>query len=96
MGSDQGDLSVLCPPPEGKDEQRSYAAMHSVVRKVVVNAAIHRPRSDIMLEVYLAGLWHGVKLGGPQPRKPDYLELAPPPRRRGRTRKAKDDGPTAA
>lgn len=25
-----------------------------------------------------------VKLGGPQPRKPDYLELAPPPKRRGR------------
>ena len=95
MGSEYGDLSVLCPPPEGKDEQRSYAAMHDVVRKVVVNAAIHRPRSDIMLEVYLAGLWHGVKLGGPHPRKPDYLELAAPPRRRGRP-KAKDDGPTAA
>lgn len=89
-----GDISVLAPPPEGKDEAGKYQAMDNVVRKVVVNAAIHRPRSDIMREVYLAGLWHGVKLGGPKPRKPDYLELTPP--RRGRTRKVKDDGPTAA
>lgn len=79
-----GDLSVLCPPPKDKDEARQYRTMEDIVRKVVVNAAIHRPRSDVMLEVYLAGLWHGVKLGGPQPRKPDYLELAPPPKRRGR------------
>lgn len=77
-------LSVLAPPPEGKDEARKYQAMDAIVRKVVVNAAIHRPRSDIMREVYLAGLYHGVKLGGPEPRKPDYLELAPPPKRRGR------------
>jgi hypothetical protein len=80
------DLSVLCPPPEGKEQARSYQAMQDIVRKVVVNAAIHRPKSDIMLEVYLAGLWHGVKMSEPEPRKPDYLEIAPP--RRGRTRKA--------
>lgn len=83
-----GDLSVLAPPPEGKEQVRQYRAMESIVRKVVVNAAIHRPRSDIMLEVYLAGIWHGVKLGGPPTRKPDYLELAPQPKRRGRPRKA--------
>lgn len=82
-----GDLSVLCPPPKDKDEARQYQRMDDIIRKVVVNAAIHRPRSDIMREVYLAGLWHGVKLGGPKPRKPDYLELAPPPKRRGRPRK---------
>lgn len=86
------DLSVLCPPPEGKDEIRAYKAMGAVVRKVVVNAALHRPTSDIMTEVYLAGLWHGVKLSGPEPRKPDYLELAPPPRRRGRPRKDQQHG----
>ena len=79
-----GDLSVLCPPPEGKEEAAKYRDMDSIVRKVVVNAAIHRPGCDIMREVYLAGLLHGVKLGGPQPRKPDYLELASPPKRRGR------------
>lgn len=79
-----GNLSVLCPLPEGKDEQRAYANMRDVARKVVVNAAIHRHRSDVLVEVYLAGLWHGVKLSGPQPRKPDYLEL---PKRKGRTRK---------
>jgi len=89
-----GNVSVLAPPPEGKDEIRKYHAMDDVVRKVVVNAAIHRPRSDLMCEVYLAGLWHGMKFSGPAPRKPDYLELTPP--RRGRPRKVKDDGPTAA
>lgn len=83
-----GDISVLCPPPEGKEEQRLYAAMRDVVRKVVVNAAIHRPRSDVLVEVYLAGLYHAAKLAGPQKRKPDYLDLTPPPRRRGRPRKA--------
>lgn len=82
-----GDTSVLCPRPEGKEEAAKYRAMDNIVRKVVVNAAIHRPGCDIMREVYLAGLWHGVKLGGPQPRKPDYLELASPPKRRGRPRK---------
>lgn len=91
-----GDLSVLCRLPEGKDEKHLYAAMYDVVRKAVINAAIHRPQSDIMLEVYLAGLWHGVKLGGPPPRKPDYLELALTPRRRGRPKKGEDDGPIAA
>ena len=86
MSSDD-DLSVLCPPPEGKEEQRAYRNMHDIVRKVVVNAAIHRPRSDVLVEVYLAGLWHATKLAEPKPRKPDYLELAPMPRRRGRPRK---------
>lgn len=95
MADDDG-LSVLCPPPEGKEEQRAYRSMRDVVRKVVVNAAIHRPTSDVVFEAYLAGLWHGVKLSGPAPRKPDYLELAPPPRRSGRPRRVKDDGPTAA
>ena len=80
------DVSVLAPPPEGKDQQRQYRGMMQVVRKVLVNAAIHLPTSDIMLEVYLAGLWHGVKLGGPQPRKPDYLEIAPAPKRRGKAK----------
>ena len=81
------DTTVLAPPPKDKDEARQYRGMDDIVRKVVVNAAIHRPTSDIMREVYLAGLWHGVKLGGPAPRKPDYLDLSPPPRRRGRPRK---------
>jgi len=81
------DVSILAPPPDGKEEAAKYRAMDSIVRKVVVNAAIHRPNSDIMREVYLAGLYHGAKLGGPQPRKPDYLELAPAQKRLGRPRK---------
>lgn len=84
------DLSVLCPLPESKDELKARRALSSVVRKVAVNAAIHRSQFDLIEEVYLAGLWHGVKLSSPpepEPRKPDYLVLTPPPRRRGRPRK---------
>lgn len=83
-----GDTTVLCPPMETKEERKARNNLRDVIRKVVVNAAIHRSREDMLEEVYLAGLWHGVKLSGPQPRKPDYLDLAPPPRRRGRPRKA--------
>lgn len=82
-----GEVTVLAPPPDGKDEARMYRDMGSIVRKIVVNAAIHRTNSDIMREVYLAGLWHGMKLSGPKPRKPDYLDLSPPSKRRGRPRK---------
>lgn len=83
-----GDVTVLAPPPDGKAEVDKYKGMDSIVRKVVVNAAIHRPGSDIMREVYLAGLYHGMKFSGPAPRRPDYLELSPQPKRRGRPRKA--------
>ena len=86
------DLSVLAPPPKDKAEQRMYRDMDNIVRKVVVNAAIHRSGSDIMREVYLAGIWHGMKLSGPKPRQPDYLELAPLPKRRGRPRKDNQHG----
>lgn len=83
------DVSVLCPPPEGKVEQRQYRGMMDIVRKVVVNAAIHRPVSDVMLEVYLAGLWHGVKLGGPPRRVKDYIDVTSASKRSGRVTKAR-------
>ena len=78
------EVSVLCPPPDGKDQQRQYRGMMDLVRKVVVNAAVHRSHSDMMLEVYLAGLWHGVKIGGPPERVRDYLDISPAPKRRAR------------
>lgn len=91
------DVSVLCPPSDSAEEAklRRYIARR-VVFKVIVNATIHRPTSDLMEEVYLAGMWHGVKLNGPAPRKPDIIDITPAPRRRGRRRSIKDDGPTAA
>lgn len=91
------DVSVLCPLPDSAEERKLRQGIaRSVIRKVVVNAAIHRPGADILEELYFAGMWHGVKLREPPARKPDYLDLAPPPKRRGRPRSAKDDGPTAA
>lgn len=81
------DLSVLCPAPQTKEEKMLYNSVGAIVRKIVVNAVIHRPGSNVLAEVYFAGLWHGAKLSGPAPRKPDYLELAPQPKRRGRPRK---------
>lgn len=83
-----GELTVLAPYDGTKEEKALRRYLSRVVRKIVVNAAIHRPMSDIMDEVYFAGLYHGSQLAGPRPRQPDYLELAPPPRRRGRPRKA--------
>jgi len=73
--------STLCPAAESKEEAATRKALNHIVRKVVANAAINRPNSDIMLEVYLAGMWHGLKLSGPPKRKPDYLEIKPPARR---------------
>lgn len=83
------DVSVLCPPPKDKAEHKQYRGMMDIVHKVVVNAAIHRSYSDMMLEVYLAGLWHGVKLNGPLERARDYIDIAPPPKRSGRVTRAR-------
>jgi hypothetical protein len=79
--------STLCPAPESKDEATARKALRHIVRKVVASAATYRSESDIMLEVYLAGMWHGLELSGPPKRKPDYLEIKSTPARRGRPRK---------
>jgi hypothetical protein len=76
--------STLCPAPESKQEVQARKALHHIVRKVVASAATYRSQSDIMLEVYLAGMWHGLELSGPPKRKPDYLEIKPA-KRRGRS-----------
>jgi hypothetical protein len=84
-------VEVLSPLPEDKEGWKVRRAISSVVRKVVVNAAIHRSTADLIEEVYIAGLYHGMKLSGPPeppPRQRDYLELTPKPApRRGRPRK---------
>lgn len=83
-----GDVSVLSPIPADKEGWKVRKAISSVVRKVVVNAAIHRPHTDLIEEVYCAGVYHGMKLSGPPPRKVDVIDVsAPPVRRRGRPRK---------
>jgi len=81
------EISVLAPLPDSKEAWKARRAIASVVRKVVVNAAIHRPTADLIEEVYIAGLYHGVKLSGPTPRQPDYLDLKPAAKPRGRPRK---------
>lgn len=86
QGSLEVTTSILCPAAESKEEATARKALGHIVRKVVACAAINRPNSDIMLEVYLAGMWHGLELSGPPKRKPDYLEIKPPARR-GRPRK---------
>jgi hypothetical protein len=92
-----GEISVLSPPAMSAEEKSLRKSMiNGIVRKIVVNAAIHRPGCDIMAEVYFAGLYHAAKLSGPAARKPDIIDITPPPRRRGRRRSIKDDGPTAA
>lgn len=86
------DVSVLSPLPEDKEEWKVRRAISSVVRKVVVNAAIHRSHADIMEEVYCAGLYHGMKLSGPPPRKIDIIDVSiAPVRRRGGPRKDTDN-----
>ncbi len=83
-----GDVSVLCPPCDSAEEAKLRRCIaREVLPKVIANAAIHRRTSDLMEEVYLAGMWHGVKLSGPVPRKPDIIDITPAPRRRGRPRK---------
>ena len=83
-----GEVSVLSPLPEDKEGWKVRRAISSVVRKVVVNAAIHRSHADIMEEVYCAGVYHGMKLSGPPPRKIDVIDVSiAPARRRGRPQK---------
>jgi hypothetical protein len=82
------DVSVLCPLPDSAEERKLRQGIaRNVIRKVIVNAAIHRPDGDILEELYFAGMWHGVKLSGPPARKPDIIDITPAPRRRGRPRK---------
>jgi hypothetical protein len=82
------DLSMLAPFGNDKEEKALRRYLARVVRKIVVNAAIHRPASDIMEEVYFAGLYHGSNLSGPKPRARDYIEIAPAMSGRRRQRKA--------
>ena len=82
-----GELAVIAPFGGSIEEKKLRRYLSSVVRKIVVNAAIHRPGSDVMAEVYFAGLYHGSQLSGPPPRQPDYIDLTPPARPRGRPRK---------
>ena len=83
-----GDISVLSPQATSAEEKALRKSVtNGIVRKIVVNAAIHRPGCDIMAEVYFAGLYHAAKLGGPAPRKPDIIDITPAPRRRGIPRK---------
>lgn len=87
------DISVLSPLPDSKEGWKVRRAISDVVRKVVVNAAIHRSHADLIEEVYCAGIYHGMKLSGPPPRKIDRIDVAAPPvRRRGRPRKENTDG----
>ena len=91
------DVSVLSPMPASPEEKALRKSVaNDLVRKIVVNAAVHRPGCDLIAEVYFAGLYHAAKLSEPPARKPDYLDIAPAPKRRGRPRSVKDDGPTAA
>lgn len=42
-----------------KASKKREQAAKQIVREVVLHATVNRPSSDLLVEVYLAGIWHG-------------------------------------
>jgi hypothetical protein len=56
-------IARLMPRPlRDKDLRRERAAVTAIVREIVIAAASTRSSEDLLVEVYLAGLWHGSEL----------------------------------
>lgn len=79
--------TVLPPAPSSTEERRLAKAVRQGIFRNVVRAIVaERNATDLLFEIYCAGLYHGKSIGGPE-RQRDYLDMAPPRPKRGRPRK---------
>lgn len=61
--SDSG-ISKLAPIVPGREFRKQREAIASdLLREVILAAATHRNPADMLLEIYLAGLYHGAEIG---------------------------------
>lgn len=57
-------ISKLAPIVPGREyKQHRQALAHGVLKEVMLAALTQRNPADLMLEIYLAGLWHGAEIG---------------------------------
>lgn len=79
-------MTELLFPAVGKEHRRRYRQVANIARRVAMAALHYRPTSDMIAEVYLAGLYHGATLGErepkPAPRVIDRIDIKPDRRRR--------------
>ncbi len=63
LDAEDSGIKLLMPRPgRSKEEQAHRRRAQILVREIVAQAAVTRDPSDLLLEVYLAGLWHGAEL----------------------------------
>lgn len=60
--NERAGIDVLCPRGRTREDRKKRAACESVLRSVIIKAVAMRSGSDLLLEIYLAGLWHGAEL----------------------------------
>lgn len=60
--TDAEPISMLCPPAMDREARKLRQHMNGIVAKVVQRAANTRSHTDLLLEVYLAGIWHGSEI----------------------------------
>lgn len=93
MKSGPSQISYLMPKPTGPEHRKLRKAMRGdLFRKVVLNAVANRDPTDLMFEVYLAGIWHGAEIIGkrgheilppePEDQVADAGKVMPPAERR--------------
>lgn len=57
-------IAALAPMLSGREHKKHRAAvMHGPLRHVITAAMTERSTADLLLEIYLAGLWHGAEIG---------------------------------
>ncbi len=55
-------ISYLCPLPRDKEGKARRAAVRPVLNEIIIQAAANYRSSDLLMEIYMAGLWHGSEL----------------------------------
>jgi len=56
------DIPLLCPVEPHEMSKEMRRGFNEIVRRVTVSAAAHGWGNDLLLRVYMAGIFHGVEL----------------------------------
>lgn len=76
---------LLAPVPD-REHRKLYRQVENIARRVAASALLLRPTSNMIAEVYIAGLYHGSILGEREPkatpRVVDRIDIKPDRRRR--------------
>jgi hypothetical protein len=61
-GMSAGDIALVAPIDPAEIDKKIRAHMNDIVRRIIAQSAYEGRGSDIMMRIYLAGLYHGATL----------------------------------